>query len=192
MLLGSSFNDNAFEFPNGGKIIVSTKDIDMLNTLLSGVSSNPDLKWGMKYTNIDFVDEHIYNGVNHFFTLSPILMKINLGDSQCRYVTIGDADFDEILTKRTIAKLQAISTKQELKLDLRGFQIVSANNSKGRIMKVAVKNVVNKASHTIISVKSNKKVAELIYNLGLGQSTGSGFGCICNVENIGKYKNTKQ
>jgi CRISPR-associated endoribonuclease Cas6 len=191
MLLGSSFNENAFEYSNGGKIIVSTKDIDLLNTLLFGVVSNPNLKWGMKYTNIDFVNEYIYDGVNHFFTLSPILVKVNLGDSQCRYVTIGDADFDEILTERTIAKLQAISIEQGLKLNLKGFQIISANNGKGKTMKVAVKNVVNMASHTILSVKSNKRVAELIYNLGLGQSTGSGFGCVCNVENIGKYKNTK-
>jgi len=51
-----------------------------------------------------------------------------------------------------------------------------------------VKNVINHASSIQISVKTNKAVASKLYNLGLGQSTGSGFGTIYKTENYELYK----
>jgi len=191
LLLGHSFNSNAFDFPNGGKLVISTKDAEFLNKLLSGIMVNPDLLWGMKYVNIDFIDEEFYDGVNHFFTLSPILLREILEMGKHQDITKNDANFDEMLTKRTLNKLKVISDKQELNLNLKGFKITSSLNNNKRIDKIAVKSKVNEASSGIFSVTCNKKVAELLYNLGIGQSTGSGFGCICKVENISKYKQTK-
>ena len=51
-----------------------------------------------------------------------------------------------------------------------------------------VKNVINHANQCHISIHTNKKVAELLYNIGLGQSTGSGFGTIYKTENHKTYK----
>ena len=51
-----------------------------------------------------------------------------------------------------------------------------------------VKNVVNYANSCHINVYTNRKVAELLYNIGLGQSTGSGFGTIYKTENRSFYR----
>ena len=51
-----------------------------------------------------------------------------------------------------------------------------------------VKNVINKANQCQISIYTNKKIAELLYNIGIGQSTGSGFGVIYKTENHKLYR----
>ena len=189
-LIGSTFNPdtNTLDFPNGGKIIISSQDNTFLNQLLTGIMTNGYLNWGMNYINIDFINETFYDGFNQFYTLSPILLKEKVADGKYKYVTINDPDFDNILTTRTLNKLIKLNEVGNLKLNLKNFKITTSTNGKNKVKKVAVKNVVNHTSLCILTINCNKKVAELLYNIGIGQSTGSGFGCICKVENIHRYK----
>lgn len=189
-LLGSTYNPDTktLDFPNGGRIIISTKDNEFLNLILTGIMTNPALICGMEYVNIDFINETFYDGYNQFFTLSPILIKEKTEEGKYRYVTINDPDFEEIITSRTLRKLETINAKENLGLNLKNFKMVLSTNGKNKTRKVAVKNVVNVANECILTITCNKKVAELLYNIGIGQSTGSGFGCVCKIENIHKYK----
>lgn len=183
-LIGGDSGDAGWNFKSGGKIIITSKDESFLNKLLSGFMDNKKFFWGMEYKNVDFIVETFYSGLNHFYTLSPILLKKNLSYKKYDFHTLNDSDFDEILTIRTLNKLKAIDTKQNLKLDLTNFKITTKNIN---VPKIMVKNVVNKSNRCIASIICNKKVAELLYNVGLGQSTNSGFGCICKVENRKSY-----
>lgn len=191
LLGGERDNTNhTLNFEKGGKIVVSSIEYEFLDTLLSGIITNPNLSWGMSYVNVDFVNETFYNEVNHFKTLSPILLKENLGNSGTNYVTINDYNFDEVLTARMLKKLKIISEKLELKLKLDNFKITTAKTlkGKGKVIRVKLNNDSNFASDCIISVTCDKKTAELLSNIGVGQSTGCGFGCVCKVENIKAYK----
>ena len=57
-----------------------------------------------------------------------------------------------------------------------------------RIKTIMVNNVKNVVNQCQVDIKCNKYVAELIYNLGIGQSTGCGFGTIYKTENRKLYK----
>lgn len=189
MLIGGIYSKKtkSLDFPDGARIVVSSYDLNFLEKLMSGFDSNPDFFWGMKYNYADYISESVYNDVNHFYTISPILIKNSI-NKKTNFVTIENENFDSVITEKTMNKLIKINEKKNLNLDLSNFNIVSAKNNKGRLKFVKVKNFVNVASHTILSITANKEVTSLIYNLGLGDSTGSGFGCICNIENINKYK----
>lgn len=59
----------------------------------------------------------------------------------------------------------------------------------GKKKKIIIKdNVWAIGSSVKIKIKGNKKLITKLYNYGLGQSTGSGFGTIYKVENFEKYK----
>jgi len=189
LLLGGTTNENGFmDFKNGGRIIISTQDNEFLEKLLSAIMLNKNLSWGMIYKNVDFINEIFYSGINHFYTLSPILLKKITGDKKYTFHTKNDSDFDEVLTIRMKNKLQKISDKSNLKLNLSDFKITTTNSGKEKVKPVIVKNVLNKVSTCIVSITCKQNVAELIYHLGLGQSTNSGFGCVCKVENQQNYK----
>ena len=57
-----------------------------------------------------------------------------------------------------------------------------------KVKKVLVKNVINKANYCHVSIYTNKEVAKILYHIGLGQSTGSGFGTIYKTENHSIYQ----
>jgi CRISPR-associated endoribonuclease Cas6 len=170
-------------FNNYGKLIISSKDEEFLNSIIRGINKNKFLEWGMAFSHFDFIDEKFYDGVNHFYTLSPILLKEITGEKTYRYITVNDEDFDKVLTERTINKL----LKYDSNLDLTNFSITSSKTGREKVKEIMVKNVCNKSSQCNLDITCNKKVAEVLYNLGLGQSCGSGFGCIYKTESHELY-----
>lgn len=178
---GSKLNpDFTLDFPNGAKIIVSSIDESFLEELLIGLGENENFISGMKYSHIDFINETFYDGVNHFHTISPILLK----ERDRGFVTVKDADFFEVLTERTKGKLLAISKKRNIKINLSDFNIVGSTNGKNKTETQYVGNVKNVGSICVFTITCSRVVAELLTNVGIGQSTGSCFGSICKVETL--------
>ena len=70
----------------------------------------------------------------------------------------------------------------------RNFDVKIPEHVNHKVSKVIVKNVLNLANTCHISIHTNKKVAEILYNIGIGQSTGCGFGTIYKTENKTLYR----
>ena len=99
------------------------------------------------------------------------------------FITLNDENFEGELQRYLINKLSKIDAK----LDLSDFEVKIPKNDNHKIKKILVKNVINMANSCHINIHTNKRVAELLYNIGLGQSTGSGFGTIYKTENHHLY-----
>jgi CRISPR-associated endoribonuclease Cas6 len=171
-------------FENGGIIIITSKNETFLNTIIKGIMLNPELKWGMKFKSIDFISEEFQDGWNHFFTLSPFIIKEYSEMGKYTFLTLDDENFDDKVTEHVKRKL----LKMDDTLNLNDFKISISKTGKEKIKQIFVKNVVNKANQCNISIFCSSKIAEMIYNTGIGQSTGSGFGTIYKTENHNKYK----
>lgn len=186
-LQGGSLNADkkTLEFENGGFLIVSSLDITFLDTLLAGIRQNPNLGYGMKFSGVDFVHEQISDGWNHFFTLSPMLFKDNKKQGPDKYVTFkNNPDFVEYAKMRILKKL----SKFKPELDLSNFQIQIRIHEKDRVKYFMVHNANNGANQCQISFRGNKEAINILYNIGVGQSTNSGFGTIAKVENFQYYR----
>lgn len=181
--------DNKRVIVNEAYIIISSFDLDFLNKVVCGVMCNNIFHNDIKLKSIEPIDENLYNGHNYFRTLSPILLRE--GD---KCITINDfndkEEFAEYLKNKTINKLKSINKNLELNLKLDNFDIkIDWCHSIKRFVKPNCRGYfVNNCQMTIIA---NKKVAELLYNIGLGQSTGAGFGCVYKTENKHIYRNQK-
>lgn len=191
-------NDYSISSLQGGKWISGTKNISFLNggyitisSLNSEFINNILLKLYMtsfyldiKVIGIEFIDEQFYNGWNHFVTLSPFIIKKYKTKKDYGFHTLEDEDFESVVKNHLISKIRKINPK----LDLSDFEVMIPKHENHKLNKVIVKNVLNMANSLHISIYTNKKVAELIYNIGLGQSTGCGFGTIYKTENKTMYR----
>lgn len=171
-------------FENGGMIVVSSKNTLFLDKIIDGIINNPYLNWGMKYKEIININESFCTGWNHFATLSPFIIKKYSDKKTYSFATINESDFVDIVKNHTIKKLNAMFPG----IDLSNFMIRINNNPSHKTKLIKVKNVKNIANQCHVSIFCDKKVAEEIYNMGLGQSTGSGFGTIYKTENRDMYK----
>jgi CRISPR-associated endoribonuclease Cas6 len=183
-------------FPNGSPfIIVTSEDMTFMNKIIVGLmdEKNKDYGFGVTFKNMSFINEELYNGWNHFFVLSPILLK-GREENDPRYIniltkdesgkhTVPNESYKDRLQKQLVHKFSTIDPT----LDFTDFEIVISDKLK-RVYKIMDKNVVNTASVFQFSVKTNKKVATMLYNIGVGQSTNSGFGTIYKTESYDLYK----
>lgn len=170
-------------FKDGGYITISSLETEFINSILVGLYTKPFYN-DMKVTGIEFIDEQLYDGWNHFVTLSPFIIKEYVDKHTYSFLTIDKSGFQTKVKEYLIKKISKIDAN----LDLSNFDIEIKENINHKVKKVMVKNVINRANQCHISILTNKKVASLLYNIGLGQSTGSGFGTIYKSENHSLYR----
>lgn len=182
---GKKIEAKNLEFKNGGYIIVTSLNSEFLNDLIKGIVNNPEFKWGMEYKNIEPIEENFFNGLNHFATLTPFIVKKYTDKKTYTFATINDDDFEEVVKSHLINKLTA--TNPDLNLD--NFNVIIKKHPSHTVKPFYIKNVRNQANNCHVSIFCSKEVASKIYNFGLGQSTGSGFGTIYKTENHSKYRN---
>ncbi len=164
-------------------IVVSTNDNIFLSMLLAGITNHNQFYDNIVVTGIEFIQETLYDGYNLFKTLTPILLKEKNTDGSKRTITVNDEDFVPKLKDSIIRKIKSIDPS----IDVSGFDLKLADNTIKKTKMITVKNVTSVGSLCDIIVFSNKKLAEFIYNFGIGQSTGSGFGCIYEYKNHKLY-----
>lgn len=188
-LYGGTLNkeDSTLSFNNGGYIVASSLDGEFINTLLMGVLNNQEFIYDMAFNGIEHINEVFYNGWNHFSTLSPFLIRTRISDEKYGFLTLDDIDFESKVKEYLITKLKAINPN----LILSNFDIKIPDIKTKKIKKILIKNVINKANQCQIDIYTNKEVAELLYNIGIGMSTGSGFGTIYKTENNHLYRSKK-
>lgn len=176
---GKFVGDNKISFKNGGYIVISTSDNELLNKILLGILEYKDFYLDIMVSGFEYLpDEDYFNGYNHFRTLTPILLKDKSG-----FHTINDNDFVEHLTIQTKRKL----SKYNPKLNLDDFKIEIKKHDRHKVKKVLIKNVINKASQCHLDIYCTKGVAKALFDIGIGNSTGSGFGMIYKTENKSLY-----
>mgnify|MGYP000881413796 CR=1 FL=1 len=174
---GLSFKDDAF-------LIVSSQDADFIGKLLMGVMSHREFSYGMSLLDVEQVSEEMHEGWNHLTTITPILLKRGYKQKgPDDYVKVTDADFAQRLKEHLVRKLSKIDPT----LDLSGVEVSVPDRPFNKVRRVMIKNIPNYASNCWVSIRCSKKVATMIYHLGLGQSTGSGFGTVCLNQNRGMY-----
>ena len=187
-LCGGRMNPDkeTLNFENGAFIVATTEDTTFLGKFVSGVVSNPIFTHGMSFCGIEYItDSDLCNDYNYFQTLSPIIVKLSEVDRKTEFLTVDNPRFNELLTNNVRNKLQKINPA----LDLSKFKIELVKDTKNvpKIKRVLVKNVLNVANHCTLKVYGGKQVANILYNLGIGKSTGSGFGTIYPTSSRNNY-----
>ena len=183
-MLFRSLNTKTVDFTNGSYFTVSSLDMEFINKLMIGVINNPDFIHGMTFNGVEHIEERFFDGWNYFKTLSPFLIKTYANKKTYSFLTLDDNDFENKLEEYLKKKLFSINNK----LDLSDFKVSIPRHVHHKVKKVLVKNVINKANYCHVSIYTNKEVAKILYHIGLGQSTGSGFGTIYKTENHSIYQ----
>jgi CRISPR-associated endoribonuclease Cas6 len=184
---GGKLNDDktSLVFNDGAYIIITSDNNDFIISLLNGINDNPEFGYGMLINGFDFINEEIHDNINIFRTLTPILLKEKINNNTYKFITIKDECFESYLKNYLINKL----TKIDKNINLNNFDVIIKKHYTNKTKLIMVKNVKNIGSYCDVIIKSNKKVAEMIYNYGIGQSTGSGFGTIYKSKNHKLYFN---
>ena len=172
---GGKLNTNTGElsFDNGMYFILSfpDKNSQIFSDLTKGITNGVEFGYGMKFVGVEILNINVGKEYDWIQTRCPVLLLSKKNNRGIRY---DDSEFIEELTNRTIKKLKHYDEN----INLNGFKITIINTGKNKIKKVKIHNYNHKCNMIRMKIEGDKKTRKILYELGLGNLTGSGFGSL--------------
>lgn len=160
-------------FPNGAHWIIGIYDDSLTKKVLQGILKDPTINYGMTVRDV-VLQEAPYFGTSKVFNVaSPVLAKRKREDGSTHHCLYYEPEADEVLTRVLHAKLKAAGMKDETATVRFHRQYVQP-----RTHKINYRNVESRASTCPVLITGKPETLAFAWEVGVGHSTGSGFGAL--------------
>lgn len=164
---------DALNFPKGAKWFISFFDSVVGKKVLSSTLADPEVCCGMRVTDIQIKESPVFNGAQRFVVATPVLIRTFDGKG-LKHLTYRDAEANKLLTQTLQTKLKKAGIN-DLAAQIEFDQ--SYHNPRTKL--VTIKGIHNKASLCPVIIKGSQEAVSFAWDVGVGHSTGSGFGALC-------------
>lgn len=177
-MLGGIRDGNTERFSDGGYVLFSTNDEDLMGRVASAFYTKKvmESKVGelMYKTFENISDFHVHSDFDVIQAVTPIMVPIHKAPLH-EYVTFKDDNFIKILTERCINKLIILGVDER---KAKSIKLELLHPEKAEVINVKYKGIHNFANKVMLVVKGNRYARKVLYNAGIGASTGCGFGTV--------------
>ncbi|MDJ1496936.1 CRISPR-associated endoribonuclease Cas6 [Cytophagaceae bacterium DM2B3-1] len=167
-LKNSRTKAKGLDFPQGGNWFISSYDTNLLKSIVTGIQQSPDINFGLKVKAITIQEDPDFRGATFFKVASPIFIKRN-----SKFYFYSDIEADNLLTETLQTKLKKANLPTE------GIKVsFDKNYANPAIKAITYNGILNKASLCPIIVEGTPEQVAFAWNVGIGNSTGIGFGAL--------------
>lgn len=141
----------------------------LIDNFVFGIAKDKTLFYGLEVTkieNIDYTIEDVYEPI------SPIFCKIRREDNSVQHLSYNNSKTQEIMTNLIRNKMKLA----KLDCDFESIRFAEDNNAKMKL--VTIHNIKTRANLCPVIIRGDNTAHNFILDVGVGHSTGSGFGCI--------------
>lgn len=153
---------------------ISAYDDDLIKRIVKGIMNDPIAFCGCKVIDIQLKSVPEFSNEERFLVASPILVKRKNKDIYTsNHAIFSDSDFNQLLLdnlKRKLEKVGLDSIGMELKVD--------KTYDRPLTKLVSYKGVNNKVNVCPVIIKGTSEQLAFAWSVGLGYSTGIGFGSL--------------
>ena len=172
-LQGGRANGRGLHFPKGAQWHISALDSDFLSRSIQGIFRDPGIRWGMQVEQCQVVPPPQFPdfGEVRFLCASPIFIKRTLPDGEEKHYLYTDPESDRLLTETLQHKLRAAGlpdTGVSVRFD--------RDYPKAKTQKVMYRDIGNMSNYCPVHVQGTAEQLAFVWTVGLGNSTGVGFG----------------
>lgn len=170
-LKGGRQNKHGLDFKEGAVWFISAYDELLCKNLIAGAFEEPDFFCGMKVTDVMIQENPSFEKSKKFILASPILIK-HFDGKLLKHRTFEEEDTNQIMTDILITKLKKTNINPEVSVRF------DLSYEKAKTKLVKIKNINNKANMCPVIIQGNPEAITFAWNVGIGHSTGSGFGAL--------------
>lgn len=163
---------SGLEFKSGSSFFISSHEESLLKQIVFSIQKDPTMFCGLKVREITIQENPDLSGVSHFFAASPILIKRTEGDNTKHYA-YNENKTAELLKETLQGKMKKAGLADET-LEICFDQSYHAAKTKV----VHYNGIKNKANICPVIIKGKPETKAFAWNVGIGNSTGIGFGAI--------------
>lgn len=172
-LKGGRKEGDALRFANGASMFISFFDDNYIRKIARSILDDPEMFCGLVVTSITIEDSPMIDDRELFFCASPIFIKRNHTDGTINHYNFTDPQANQFLKETLLSKMK-IAGLEDGTLDIR----FDTSYSKKKLKLVRYHGIGNKASICPIIIKGKPATKLFAWNVGVGNSTGIGFGAI--------------
>lgn len=162
-------------FKNGSSWFISFHEEKYIRKIVDSILSDPHMFHGMKVTDIQIDSQQTWeNGEYHFRLASPILIKRSTDLNNIKFYTYEDVESERLMTETLKHKMNKAGLPEDETLCVK-FDMSYPNK---KLKLVDIHGIKNKCSMCPIIITGKSDSIAFARNVGIGNSTGSGFGAI--------------
>lgn len=169
----SQVAEDGFVVQDMTEFFISSCDNELLRRLLAGIQADPELFHGLRVDEVILLPTPDLSSRVLFYPASPILIKRRIGD-RIEHVLYKDPEAGKFLKETLLRKM-----KQAGRSISHDFQIhFDAHSPRAKTRLVNYRGISNRASICPVVILGSNEVKQFAWEVGLGNSTGIGFGAI--------------
>lgn len=173
-LNGGSKVENALQFSHGATMFISFYDESIIKAIIRTILEDPEMFCGMFVTDITVGAEPHFSERNLYYCASPIFIKRKLEDGRIKQYNFNHEQASQYLKDTLLSKMKEAGLEEDETLDI-SFDL---SYSKKKLKFVRYHGIGNKASLCPVIIKGKPETKQFIWNVGVGNCTGIGFGAI--------------
>ena len=173
-LSGGRKADNALQFSQGATMFISFYDESIIKAIIRTILENPEMFSGMFVTDITIGTEPLFSERDLYCCASPIFIKRKLDDGSIKQYNFNHEQANQYLKDTILSKMKEAGLEEDETLDI-SFDL---SYSKKKLKLVRYHGIGNKASLCPVVIKGKPETKQFIWNVGVGNCTGIGFGAI--------------
>lgn len=159
------------DFPDGSTFFISSPLHEIIKKIIFGIRFDPFIGFGMSVQEIILKPTPLFNSPKRFMLQSPVLIKRSL-NNKIRFFYPENIESNEYLTYTMNNKLKSYGINETIQVK---FDTTYKTPKKKSI---TYKGIVNKGTLCPIIVEGSDKAIGFAWDVGVGNSTGIGFGAL--------------
>ena len=171
-LEGGKVTTTGFLFERGASFFFSSHNPDLIKKIIKGMQADPTMFNGLVVSEVIIQEDPDFSNRELFFVASPILIKRRNGE-KIDHIIYKDKRANECLKETLLSKMEKAGLSDET-LQIR-FEV---DYPKAGTKKITYNSVQNRASWCPVVINGKIETKLFTWNVGLGNSTGIGFGAI--------------
>jgi CRISPR-associated endoribonuclease Cas6 len=171
-LEGGKNTPKGLQFTSETYFFISSFDPELIKKLIAGIQSDPTMFYGLTVSEIIIQEDPDLSERTLFHVASPIFLKRRVGE-KIEHIVYDDDRADGCLKETLLTKMAKAGIADD------SFNIrFEKNYPKAGTKKITYNNVQNRASWCPVIIEGKPETKLFAWNVGLGNSTGIGFGAI--------------
>jgi CRISPR-associated endoribonuclease Cas6 len=173
-LLNAKVSENALDYPNGAKFFISFhNDVD-LKQVVKSIMNNAEMCFGMEITDMTIEENPDLTNKTLFQCASPIFICRPGSDKNIHY-TFNDENAGKFLEETLLHKMRLVGLPKDDSLKI---QFAPSATNAAKIIIIDYRGVNNRVNLCPVIIEGKTETKVFAWNVGLGNSTGIGFGAI--------------
>ncbi|PKP53187.1 MAG: CRISPR-associated endoribonuclease Cas6 [Bacteroidetes bacterium HGW-Bacteroidetes-1] len=171
-LEGAKATPKGLKFEKDSLFFISSFKEELLKKILKGVQQDASMFHGLNVKELIIEEDPDFSNRERFYAASPIFIKRSF-DGRVDHILYTDSRANVFLKETLETKMKIVGLKDDdLKI------VFDLNYPKAGTKKITYNGVDNKANWCSVLIKGKPETKLFAWNVGLGNSTGIGFGAI--------------